>query len=64
MTLETMLLVAPVAGVLALVYAFIKTTSINKADMGTDKERHLRFPAGIDQELREEIWNDAGFWPY
>ncbi|MDJ0762959.1 MAG: sodium-translocating pyrophosphatase [Myxococcota bacterium] len=37
MVLETLVYVAPVAGVLALIYAFVKTTSINKADAGTEK---------------------------
>ncbi len=41
MTLETMLLVAPIAGVLALVFAFIKATTVNKADTGTDKIREI-----------------------
>jgi rubrerythrin len=30
-----------------------------------DWERgHLTFLAEIDQELREEVWNDNNFWPY
>jgi K(+)-stimulated pyrophosphate-energized sodium pump len=36
-TLTMMLLVAPAAGVLALLYAFIKTNMINKADPGNEK---------------------------
>ena len=41
MTLEMMMFVAPVAGVLALLYAFFKATSINKADAGTDKMKEI-----------------------
>ena len=26
--------------------------------------QHLRFLSEIDKELREEIWNDATFWPF
>jgi len=37
MSLEMMMYVAPAAGILALIYAFIKTQQINKADAGTDK---------------------------
>jgi K(+)-stimulated pyrophosphate-energized sodium pump len=37
MSLEMMLYIAPAAGLLALIYAFIKATSINKADPGTEK---------------------------
>jgi len=30
-----------------------------------DWERgHLTFLAEVDQELREEVWNDQNFWPY
>jgi rubrerythrin len=30
-----------------------------------DWERgHLTFLAEVDQELREEVWNDNSFWPY
>ena len=36
-----LLLAAPVAGVLALLYAALKTRSINKADMGTDKMKEI-----------------------
>ncbi len=41
MNLEMMMYVAPVAGVMALIYAFIKTMSINKADAGTDKMKEI-----------------------
>ncbi len=41
MNLEMMMYVAPVAGILALIYAFIKTMSINKADAGTDKMKEI-----------------------
>ena len=37
MSFETMMYVAPVAGVLALLYALYKSASINRADPGTDK---------------------------
>jgi K(+)-stimulated pyrophosphate-energized sodium pump len=37
MSFEMLTYVAPVAGVLALIYAFLKATSINKADVGTEK---------------------------
>ena len=26
--------------------------------------QHLKFLSDIDRELREEIWNDASFWPF
>ncbi|MBN2343909.1 MAG: sodium-translocating pyrophosphatase [Deltaproteobacteria bacterium] len=41
MNLNTMLLVAPIAGALALAYAFVKTGMINKADAGTDKMKEI-----------------------
>ncbi|MBN2526111.1 MAG: sodium-translocating pyrophosphatase [Deltaproteobacteria bacterium] len=41
MNLSTLLLIAPIAGVLALAYAFIKTGMINKADAGTDKMKEI-----------------------
>ncbi len=41
MNLNTMLLVAPIAGVLALIYAFVKTTTISRADAGTDKMKEI-----------------------
>ena len=41
MNLSTLLLVAPIAGALALAYAFIKTGMINKADAGTDKMKEI-----------------------
>ena len=41
------LLIAPVSGVLALIYAAIKTSAINKADAGTDKMKEI---AGHIQE--------------
>ncbi|MFO8071411.1 MAG: sodium-translocating pyrophosphatase [Polyangia bacterium] len=41
MTLEMMLFVAPIAGVLALVFAYIKTVTVNRADTGTDKIREI-----------------------
>ncbi len=40
--METVLmLVAPVAGVLALLFAFFKALSVNKADAGTDKMKEI-----------------------
>ncbi|MBN2717637.1 MAG: sodium-translocating pyrophosphatase [Deltaproteobacteria bacterium] len=41
MNLSTLLLIAPIAGALALAYAFIKTGMINKADAGTDKMKEI-----------------------
>ncbi|HUT77132.1 MAG TPA: sodium/proton-translocating pyrophosphatase, partial [Polyangia bacterium] len=41
MNLETMMYVAPIAGVLALAYAFFKAAAINKADAGTDKMKEI-----------------------
>jgi len=41
MSLEMMLYVAPAAGALALIYAFIKAASINKCDAGTDKMKEI-----------------------
>jgi K(+)-stimulated pyrophosphate-energized sodium pump len=41
MNLSTLLLLAPIAGALALAYAFIKTGMINKADAGTDKMKEI-----------------------
>ena len=41
MNLTTLLLVAPIAGALALIYAFVKTGMINKADAGTDKMKEI-----------------------
>jgi K(+)-stimulated pyrophosphate-energized sodium pump len=35
------LLIAPVAGILALLFAWIKTAGINKADAGTDKMKEI-----------------------
>ncbi|MBW2277228.1 MAG: sodium-translocating pyrophosphatase [Deltaproteobacteria bacterium] len=37
MSLDMLLYIAPGAGLLALIYAFIKATSINKADPGTER---------------------------
>ncbi len=37
MGLETLIYIAPAAGVVALLYAFFKAAAINKADAGTDK---------------------------
>ena len=31
----------PLAGVLALLYAFLKSNAINKADVGTDQMREI-----------------------
>ncbi len=46
MNLEMMIYLVPVAGILALAYAYFKTLQINKADSGTDKMRviggHIR----------------------
>jgi K(+)-stimulated pyrophosphate-energized sodium pump len=36
-----MMYVAPIAGVLALVYAFLKTSAINRADAGTDRMKEI-----------------------
>ena len=41
MGLDVMMVVAPVAGALALVYAFIKASAVNKADAGTDKMKEI-----------------------
>ena len=37
MSAQTLLFIAPIAGVLALVYAWIKASQVNKAPMGTEK---------------------------
>ncbi len=41
MSLELMMYIAPVAGVLALAFAYVKTLSVNKADAGTDKMKEI-----------------------
>jgi len=41
MGLETLVYVAPIAGVLALVYAFFKTRAVNRADAGTKKMQEI-----------------------
>ena len=41
MTLDAMMYIAPIAGVLALVYAFFKARSVNRADAGTDKMKEI-----------------------
>ncbi len=41
MSLEMMLYVAPIAGVLALVFALFKTQAINRADAGTDRMKEI-----------------------
>jgi rubrerythrin len=28
------------------------------------EKKHLAFLAAIDEELKERIWNDSGFWPF
>ena len=35
--MDKLMFVAPVAGVLALIFAFIKATSVNKAEVGDEK---------------------------
>ncbi|NOZ86940.1 MAG: sodium-translocating pyrophosphatase [Deltaproteobacteria bacterium] len=40
-SLVPLLLVAPIAGVLALFFAFLKAGSVNKADAGTDKMKEI-----------------------
>ena len=46
MSFDLMLYIAPMAGVLALAYAYFKAKSINKADPGTEKmveiAKHIR----------------------
>jgi len=41
MSLEVMLYLIPAAGLLALLYAYLKAKQINKADSGTDKMREI-----------------------
>ncbi len=41
MSLETVIYVAPIAGVLALIYAFFKASAINRAEIGTDKMKEI-----------------------